>query len=235
MSGVSLLCKAGSSIAAAMRSFLSAPRFCRWSHCSLLHSTSVQPTLLGLCWRSLQWGHHLPGFMRAYGERELFRPPQGYLPRLASSGNRLRGLECIQRPSGLLHLLGPMGPVAFLHAALRLHEDLRCQTPQTLASQFATRLVADGRLVRLYHHRQPPLLDQFSRALPRYGFGLYTWITPEFLVGLREWVFLSGHRNSRSLRGKHGRRAGGGHTSGLAEAGNFTHDFCHCLLRLYRP
>ena len=45
----------------------------------------------------------------------------------------------------------------FFMQHLRLHEDLRCQTPQALIPQFAAGLVADGRLVRLYHHRQPPI------------------------------------------------------------------------------
>lgn len=133
-------------------------------------------------------GHHLPGFMRAYGERELF---SHYKPQF------LVAPVVIAAFVGWSVFNGHLGFFIFLalwdmwhffmqhYGLMRIYE-VKKRKPFNLSSRLDWLLV--GLWFGYIVGASPHYLVNFLERCQRYGFGLYTWIEPEYVFRLREWM-----------------------------------------------
>ena len=156
---------------------------------------------------------------------------------MADMASSIQAAAATQPDGMVISLPDPdaLGSLAFPDAALRLHADLRYQTPQALAAVGTARLVADRGVVRLYRRGQSALPDQFLGALPSLRLRL-------LYLGRTRFYFFAARRDAPpgpralgGLRHQPGSRDATGCADHLAEAGDFGDDLCHRLLRLHRP
>ncbi len=134
-------------------------------------------------------GHHLPGFMRAYGERELF---QRYKARFIVAP------ICITAFVGWSVFSGHLGFFIFLalwdmwhffmqhYGFMRIY-DVKRRKPRPFSARLDWWMTAIwfGYIVVA----SPHYLINFLERCHRYGFGLYTWIQPESIFTLRDILF----------------------------------------------
>jgi tetratricopeptide (TPR) repeat protein len=133
-------------------------------------------------------GHHLPGLMRAYGEKELFAQ---YRARFIVTPLLVAGLV------GWSVFNGHLGFFIFLalwdlwhffmqhFGFMRIYE-LKRRRPTRLSARLDWLLSAAW--LSYVVIASPHYLINFLERCHRYGFGLYAWIEPEWVGGLATWV-----------------------------------------------
>lgn len=134
-------------------------------------------------------GHHLPGFMRAYGERELFDRHKATFLVSPLVVTAFVAWSVFNGHLGFFIFLALWDLWHFFmqhYGFMRIY-DVKRRKPSLLSSRLDWWLTAVwfGYIII----DSPHYLINFLERCHRYGFGLYTWITPEFLLEFREWVF----------------------------------------------
>jgi len=131
-------------------------------------------------------GHHLPGLMRAYGERELF---DRYKARFIVSPVVI--IVCV----GWSVFNGHLGFFIFLalwdmwhffmqhYGFMRIY-DVKRHKPSRLSGRLDWLLTAICFTYIVV--ASPHYLVNFMERCHRYGFGLYTWFQPEYIPVLRQ-------------------------------------------------
>ncbi len=134
-------------------------------------------------------GHHLPGFMRAYGEKELFDRHKATFVISPLIVTACVAWSVFNGHLGFFIFLALWDMWHFFmqhYGFMRIYDVKRRKS-----SCFSSRL--DWWLTAIWFGYivvdSPHYLINFLERCHRYGFGLYTWITPEFLFGFREWMF----------------------------------------------
>ena len=134
-------------------------------------------------------GHHLPGLMRAYGERELFAR---YKARFIVSPIVITGFV------GWSVFSGHLGFFIFLalwdmwhffmqhYGFMRIYEVKR-HKPSRLTARLDWWITAVW--FTYIVAASPHYLINFLERCHRYGFGLYTWIDPSYVHVLRSMLF----------------------------------------------
>ena len=134
-------------------------------------------------------GHHLPGFMRAYGEKELFHRHKATFVVAPLVVTACVAWSVFNGHLGFFIFLAlwDMWHFFMQHYGFMRIYDVKRRKPSPLSSRLDWWLTAIwfGYIVI----DSPHYLINFLERCHRYGFGLYTWITPDFLFGLREWGF----------------------------------------------
>jgi tetratricopeptide (TPR) repeat protein len=134
-------------------------------------------------------GHHLPGFMRAYGEKELFDRHKATFLISPLVVTAFVAWSVFSGHLGFFIFLAlwDMWHFFMQHYGFMRIYDVKRRKPSLFSSRLDWWLTAIwfGYIVI----DSPHYLINFLERCHRYGFGLYTWITPESLFALREWVF----------------------------------------------
>ena len=134
-------------------------------------------------------GHHLPGFMRAYGERELFDRHKATFIISPLVVTAFVAWSVFNGHLGFFIFLAlwDMWHFFMQHYGFMRIYDVKRRKPSAFSSRLDWWLTAVwfGYIVI----DSPHYLINFLERCHRYGFGFYTWITPDFLFALREWVF----------------------------------------------
>ena len=134
-------------------------------------------------------GHHLPGFMRAYGEKELFNRHKAtfIISPLVVTGFVAWSVFNGHLGFFIFLALWDMWHFFMQHYGFMRIYDLKRRKP----SPFSSRL--DWWLTALWFGYividSPHYLINFLERCHRYGFGLQTWIAPDFIFDLRQWSF----------------------------------------------
>ena len=134
-------------------------------------------------------GHHLPGFMRAYGEKELFSRHKAtfIISPLVVTGFVAWSVFNGHLGFFIFLALWDMWHFFMQHYGFMRIYDLKRRKP----SPFSSRL--DWWLTALWFGYividSPHYLINFLERCHRYGFGLHTWIAPDFIFDLRQWSF----------------------------------------------
>ncbi len=133
-------------------------------------------------------GHHLPGFMRVYGERELFDRHKAQFLIAPVVIAALVGWSVYNGHLGFFILLAlwDMWHFFMRHYGLMRIYEVKQPKPFNLSSRLDWLLLAVwyGYIIIA----SPHYLINFLERCHRYGFGFYTWIRPEQVHALREWA-----------------------------------------------
>ena len=135
-------------------------------------------------------GHHLPGLMRAYGERELF---DRYKARFIISPIVIIacvGWSVFNGHLGFFILLALWDMWHFFmqhYGFMRIYEVKR-HKPSRLSGRLDWLLTATWFTYIVV--ASPHYLVNFMERCHRYGFGLYSWINPDYLQDLRQWMLV---------------------------------------------
>lgn len=135
-------------------------------------------------------GHHLPGLMRAYGEKELF---DRYKARFIISPIVIIacvGWSVFNGHLGFFILLALWDMWHFFmqhYGFMRIYEVKR-HKPSRLSGRLDWLLTVSWFTYIVV--ASPHYLVNFMERCHRYGFGLYSWINPDYLQDLRQWVLV---------------------------------------------
>ena len=133
-------------------------------------------------------GHHLPGFMRAYGERELFALHKAQFLIAPVVIAAFVGWSVYNGHLGFFIFLAlwDMWHFFMQHYGLMRIYEIKQHKPFNLSSRLDWLLIAVwyGYIIIA----SPHYLINFLERCHHYGFGLYTWIKPEQVFALREWM-----------------------------------------------
>ena len=131
-------------------------------------------------------GHHLPGLMRAYGERELF---SRYKARFIVAPLVIASFVSWSVFNGHLGFfiflaLWDMWHFFMQHYGFMRIYEFKRRRPSQLSARLDWWLTAVwfGYVIAA----SPHYLINFLERCHRYGFGLYTWIKPEYVFSLRD-------------------------------------------------
>ena len=134
-------------------------------------------------------GHHLPGFMRAYGERELFDRHKATFIISPLVVTAFVAWSVFNGHLGFFIFLAlwDMWHFFMQHYGFMRIYDIKRRKPSAFSSRLDWWVTAVwfGYIVI----DSPHYLINFLERCHRYGFGLFTWISPDFVFALREWVF----------------------------------------------
>ncbi len=127
-------------------------------------------------------GHHLPGLMRAYGERELFARYRARFLVTPILVALLVGWSVFNGHLGFFIFLALWDLWHFFmqhFGFMRIYE-MKCRRPSRISARLDWLLSAAwlGYVVVA----SPHYLINFLERCHRYGFGLYAWIEPEWVV-----------------------------------------------------
>ena len=133
-------------------------------------------------------GHHLPGLMRAYGERELFAR---YRARFIVAPLVIAAFVGWSVFSGHLGFfiflaLWDMWHFFMQHYGFMRIYDIKRHKPSRLSARLDWWLTAVW--FTYIVAASPHYLINFLERCHRYGFGFYTWIQPEHVFVLRDWM-----------------------------------------------
>lgn len=133
-------------------------------------------------------GHHLPGLMRAYGERELFAR---YRARFIVAPLVIAAFVGWSVFSGHLGFfiflaLWDMWHFFMQHYGFMRIYDIKRHKPSRLSARLDWWLTAVW--FAYIVAASPHYLINFLERCHRYGFGFYTWIQPEYIFVLRDWM-----------------------------------------------
>ncbi len=133
-------------------------------------------------------GHHLPGFMRAYGEKELFDHHKAQFLIAPVVIAAFVGWSVYNGHLGFFIFLAlwDMWHFFMQHFGLMRIYEVKQRKPFNLSSRLDWLLLAVwyGYIIIA----SPHYLINFLERCHRYGFGFYTWIRPEQVHSLREWA-----------------------------------------------
>ncbi len=134
-------------------------------------------------------GHHLPGLMRAYGERELFAQYKARFIVAPIVIALFVGWSVFNGHLGFFIFLAlwDMWHFFMQHFGFMRIYEAKWRKPSKLSARL------DWWLTAIWFSyivvASPHYLINFLERCHRYGFGFYTWIDPEYIFALREWVF----------------------------------------------
>ena len=135
-------------------------------------------------------GHHLPGLMRAYGEKELF---EQYRIRFVVAPLVIMafvGWSVFNGHLGFFIFLAlwDMWHFFMQHYGIMRIYDIKRHKPSPLSARLDWWLTAVwfGYIVAA----SPHYLINFLERCHRYGFGFYTWVEPDFIFSLRDAMLL---------------------------------------------
>ena len=135
-------------------------------------------------------GHHLPGLMRAYGERELFERYKARFIIAPIVIGACVGWSVFNGHLGFFILLALWDMWHFFmqhYGFMRIYEVKR-HKPSRLSGRLDWMLAATWFTYIVI--ASPHYLVNFMERCHRYGFGLYSWINPDYLHDLRQWILV---------------------------------------------
>ncbi|MFT5090741.1 MAG: tetratricopeptide (TPR) repeat protein [Candidatus Latescibacterota bacterium] len=133
-------------------------------------------------------GHHLPGLMRAYGEKELFTQYKARFIVAPCVIAFFVGWSVFNGHLGFFIFLALWDMWHFFmqhFGFMRIYEFKR-RKPSLLSARLDWWLTATWFAYIVV--ASPHYLINFLERCHRYGFGFYAWLDPEWIFVLREWI-----------------------------------------------